>query len=443
PITRDITGEEFYSTIYAIRESKLQKGLIWVGANDGPVHVTRDGGQTWQDVTPKKLPPGGRVDCVEPSPHDPAKAYIAVLRYQLGDWRPWVFRTDDYGKHWTLLTDGTNGIPADHPVRVVREDPERPGLLFAGTEYGMFVSFDDGKSWQPFQQNLPVTPVTDIKIHRGDLVLSTMGRGFWILDDISALRQTFDASAPFLFRPQKSWRYRYGRSRGTEAVRAPDYPPPSVVIDYYLPANAEHPLRLEILNARGEVVRVLEGEGARTEAAGAREMQAEVAPLVTVARGLDGSKGLHRFRWDMRHTGPWHENPRRRGQGGPMVAPGTYTVRLVVDGQTLEQSFELAADPRVLAAGITQEDMEAQEALCLQVVALLSEARQLAARLRQEQKTLEAKTDRTEADEARLETIRHKLDLLVTPEGRYPRPRLIDQIGYLYGIISRADQRPG
>ncbi len=443
PITRDITGEEFYSTIYSIRESKLQQGLIWVGANDGPVHLTRDGGKTWKNVSPKKLPPGGRVDCVEPSPHDPAKAYIAVLRYQLGDWRPWVFRTDDYGKHWTLLTDGTNGIPPDHPVRVVREDPERPGLLFAGTEYGMFVSFDDGASWQPFQQNLPVTPVTDIKIHRGDLVLSTMGRGFWILDDISALRQTFDPGKPFLFQPQKSWRWRYRRSRGTEAVRAPDFPPPSVIIDYYLPEKAARPLRLEILNARGEVVRVLEGESARTQTPGARDMQTGISEPVTTARGLDGSKGLHRFRWDMRHTGPWHPQPNRRWRGGPLVAPGTYTAHLVVDGQTLEQTFELAADPRVLAAGVSQEDMEAQEALCLKVVDLLSEARRLADRLDKERKALEAKADRTEAENARLDTLRHKLDLLVTPEGRYPRPRLIDQIGYLYGIISRADQRPG
>ncbi|MEM6967179.1 MAG: hypothetical protein AAF573_20620, partial [Bacteroidota bacterium] len=191
PITNDITGEEFYSTIYSIQESKIKQGIIWVGANDGPVHVTQDGGQNWKNVTPKKLPKGGRIDSVEPSRHNPAKAYFTTLRYQLGDWKPYIFKTENYGKKWTLLTDGKNGIPADYPVRVLREDPKQEGLLYAGTEFGMFISFDDGKSWQSFQQNLPVTPITDIKIHRGDLVLATMGRGFYILDNISSLQQNF------------------------------------------------------------------------------------------------------------------------------------------------------------------------------------------------------------------------------------------------------------
>ncbi|MGB5654959.1 MAG: hypothetical protein WBM56_14115, partial [Robiginitalea sp.] len=173
PITRDITGEEFYSTIYAIRESPVQAGVIWVGSNDGPVHVTRNGGTTWDEVTPRNLPPGGRVDAVEPSPHNPAKAYVAVLRNLLGDPKPYIYKTENYGKSWTLLTTGSNGIPDDFPTRVVREDPEREGLLFAGTEYGMFISANDGKTWESFQQNLPLTPVTDLKIHRGDLALST------------------------------------------------------------------------------------------------------------------------------------------------------------------------------------------------------------------------------------------------------------------------------
>ncbi|HCI87455.1 MAG TPA: hypothetical protein DHV53_02290, partial [Gammaproteobacteria bacterium] len=168
PITRDITGEEFYSTIYSIRESSVQAGVIWVGANDGPVHVTRDNGESWDDVTPRRLPPGGRVDAVEPSPHDAAKAYIALLRYQFGDWKPYIYRTNDFGRSWDLLTDG-NGIPEDYPTRVVREDPDKVGVLYAGTEYGIFVSLDDGDTWHDFQQNLPVTPVTDIKIVRGDL----------------------------------------------------------------------------------------------------------------------------------------------------------------------------------------------------------------------------------------------------------------------------------
>ena len=191
PITRDITGEEFYSTIYSIRESKLKEGLIWVGANDGPVHVTKNGGKDWTKVTPT-MPTGGRVDCVEPSVHDAGKAYIAVLRYQLGDWKPYIFKTNDYGANWELIT---KGIPTDYPVRVIREDPDQAGLLYAGTEFGMFVSFDDGANWQSFQRNLPVTPITDIKVHQQDLVISTMGRSFWIMDNLSSLHQPFDKMA--------------------------------------------------------------------------------------------------------------------------------------------------------------------------------------------------------------------------------------------------------
>lgn len=162
PITRDITGEEFYSTIYAIEESPVREGVIWVGSNDGPFHVSRDGGRSWKDVTPKGLPPGGRVQSIEPSPHDPGTAYYAVYRYLLGDYRPYIYRTENYGRSWTRLTNGNNGIAADDPTRVVREDPEREGLLYAGTESGMFVSFDDGARWQSLQLDLPVTAVTDI-----------------------------------------------------------------------------------------------------------------------------------------------------------------------------------------------------------------------------------------------------------------------------------------
>ncbi|MEL6919191.1 MAG: hypothetical protein AAFO99_15855, partial [Bacteroidota bacterium] len=188
PITRDITGEEYYSTLYSIRESPLREGFIWTGSNDGVVSLTKDGGKTWENVTPKKLPKGGRVESIAASQHDLATAYIAVDRHLLGDTKPYFYKTMDYGASWTLLSTMTNGIPDDHTARVLREDPVKQGLLYAGTEYGMYVSFNDGIRWQSFQQNLPVTPITDLKIFRGDLVLSTMGRGFWILDNITSLR---------------------------------------------------------------------------------------------------------------------------------------------------------------------------------------------------------------------------------------------------------------
>src|SRR5262245_6556760 len=189
PITRDITGEEFYSTLYAIRESTLEPGVIWVGSSDGPFHVTRDNGKSWTNITPKDLASGGRVQFIDPSPPRRGSAYYATYRYLLGDYKPYIYRTDDYGKTWKLLTDGKNGIPADWPTRVVREDPDREGLLYAGTEFGMFVSFDNGGRWQPFQLNLPNVPITDIKVHHKDLVVATQGRAFWILDYLTSLHQ--------------------------------------------------------------------------------------------------------------------------------------------------------------------------------------------------------------------------------------------------------------
>jgi photosystem II stability/assembly factor-like uncharacterized protein len=189
PITRDMTGEEVYAALYSMRASRLDTGVFWTGSNDGPVWVTRDGGRSWKNVTPPGLPPGGRVHTIEDSPHRRGSAYVSVYRMYLDDFKPYLYMTNDFGQHWTMLTDGTNGIPADEPMHVVREDPEQEGLLYAGTLQGAYVSFDQGKHWQSLQQNLPATPVTDIKVHHGDLVASTMGRSFWIMDDIAPLRQ--------------------------------------------------------------------------------------------------------------------------------------------------------------------------------------------------------------------------------------------------------------
>jgi photosystem II stability/assembly factor-like uncharacterized protein len=189
PITRDMTGEEVYAALYSMRSSRLEPGVFWTGSNDGPVWMTRDNGKTWKNVTPHDLPPGGRVHTIEDSPHRRGSAYVSVYRMYLNDFQPYLYMTNDYGAHWTLLTDGANGIPANQPMHVVREDPEQEGLLYAGTLEGAYVSFDQGKHWQPLQQNLPATPVTDIKVHHGDLVVSTMGRSFWIMDNIAPLRQ--------------------------------------------------------------------------------------------------------------------------------------------------------------------------------------------------------------------------------------------------------------
>ncbi|HET8786661.1 MAG TPA: hypothetical protein VFM38_13565, partial [Candidatus Limnocylindrales bacterium] len=273
PITIDVTGEEYYSVIYAIRESPLEAGVIWTGANDGPFYVTRNNGTTWTNVTPKDQPKGCRVQNIEPSPHRRGSAYYAVYCYLLGDFKPYIWRTNDYGKSWTLLTDGKNGIPADYPTRVVREDPDREGLLYAGTEFGMFISFDDGATWRAFQQNLPATPITDIKVHHKDLVLSTQGRAFWILDDLTPLHQaatTVDAptSRPaYLFAPRIAYRSRYrGSFGGVESNRGdpsdPQYPPSGAMVDYWLGAVPSGPVTLEVLDAAGTVLRRFSSEGA-------------------------------------------------------------------------------------------------------------------------------------------------------------------------------------
>jgi photosystem II stability/assembly factor-like uncharacterized protein len=420
PITRDITGEEHYSVIYAIQESRLQAGLIWVGANDGPVHVTRDGGKTWTDVTPKDLPPDGRIQNIEASPHSPGKAYIAAYRYMLGDDKPYIYRTTDYGQSWTLLTTGTNGIPADYPTRVVREDPVREGLLFAGTQYGMFISFDDGAHWQRFQQNLPATPVTDIKVVDTDLAVSTMGRSFWVLDDITPLREVSAelAKAPaHLFQPRDAYRMRYSTRSGfgPQSPDDPEYIPPGALIDYTFGQAPAGPVTLEILDAQGAVIRSFSSEAGRPR--------------------LQKTPGMHRFLWDLAYAGP--EGGSGRRGGGSLATPGTYQVRLSAAGWSDTESFRVLIDPRVAKDGVTQADLDAQLALSLKVRDATAEAHAALARVRQAEQTAKG------AAQTKLEAIDRRLATDTANGIRYPQPMLIDQLGYLYGMITRADQRVG
>ncbi len=437
PITRDITGEEFYSTIYAVRESPLEKGLIWVGANDGPIHVTRDSGKTWVNVTPKDLQPGGRVQNIEPSPHRASKAYVAVYRYLLNDWEPYIYRTDDYGKSWTRLTTGTNGIPVDSPTRVVREDPCREGLLYAGTEFGMFVSFDDGAHWQSLQLNLPATPVTDIKVYRKDLVLSTMGRSFWILDNLTPLHQLKEEVANskyHLFAPRDAYRLHYRSPRRSSAV--PQYLPLGVMIDYYFSESPAGDAVLEILDSNGNLIRSFSSKKPDQKMKGL-----ELPTMEEELKRIGGprfpkSPGMHRFFWDLRHAGAWHPQANRIGRGGPMVVPGTYQAKLIVEGWSRTERFQVKVDPRVKEDGVTQADLVAQESLSLQIRDTLSLARMAAERIRdaREQKTLSREKDK------RLASIYSKL---VTAKGIYPQPMLIDQLQYLFSMLNRADQKPG
>ena len=326
PITRDVTGEEFYSTLYAITESPLERGVIWTGSNDGPFFVTRDNGKTWTNVTPKDLPSGGRVQWIEASPHRRGSAYYAVYRYLLGDYEPYIYKTDDYGKSWTRLTSGTNGIPKDWPARVVREDPDREGLLYAGTEFGMFVSFDNGAHWQSFQLNLPVTPITDIKVHHKDLIVATQGRAFWIADNISALHQigaSTTTSDVTLYKPRDGYRTEF-------AALGP-------MIDYYLPSAVSGPVTIEILDGQNAVVNTYSsetpagaggrGRGGRGAGGGAAPAADSDDPEAAAGGGRSGrgsatlarvtkAAGMNRFVWDVRQPVRPLGSPRRATRCG-------------------------------------------------------------------------------------------------------------------------------
>jgi photosystem II stability/assembly factor-like uncharacterized protein len=444
PITRDITGEEYYSTIYDVKESSLKQGLIWVGANDGPVHVTLDGGRKWENVTPKSLASGGRVDCVEPSPHKEGKAYFSVLRYQLGDWKPYIFKTIDFGKNWVLLTDGKNGIPNDFPIRVVREDPSVEGLLYAGTEYGMYISTDDGITWKPFQQNLPVTPVTDIKIFRKDLMISTMGRSFWILDNISPLHQLVEAkkAKSYLYKPLDTYRYRFTGSGKADLV---NYPAPSVVIDYYLATKAVNDIKVEILSGQ-KVIRTFTSvlPPKDTTQYGEKNMATGFIKK-DVKADIDKKAGSHRFRWDLLHEGPWDKNPAKNKKGGPMVSPGTYEVRLTVDGQTQSKFFQVLPDPRTVGK-INGEDIKLQEKLALQIVVLEDSCKRVVDRIKEQRKKLSQLIKENKASESQ-KALEKQLTVLeeelIMKEGHYQKPVLIDQLNYLRQMLDQADQRPG
>ncbi|AWW32134.1 hypothetical protein DN752_19425 [Echinicola strongylocentroti] len=437
PITRDVTGEEYYSTIYEINESPLEKGVIWVGANDGPIHVTRNDGKDWKNVTPEGLPEGGRVDCIDPSPHQPGKAYASILRYQLGDWHPYIFKTEDYGESWALITNGENGIPQDFPTRTVREDPDQEGVLYAGTEYGLFLSLNDGKDWQPFQQNLPITPITDIKVFRKDLILSTMGRGFWIMDNISPVHQIAEAKntdGPFLYQPKDSYRFHY-RANGEEST--PHYPDAGLALDYFLPEGINGKVGIEIVDGSGEVVRSFTSKEEGTEK---EESDMSTNFYFRDVRSEVGAEpGLHRFQWDLKYPGPWDEDSSRAFQRGPMVAPGKYQARLTVNGKTISQSFEVMADPRL--EDVSQMDMEAQVALVKRIVELESAVKKVAAKLKERKNTLS--NDNSRKAEKELEKLDWVESQLETAEGTYRQPMLIAQLGYLRSMLERADQRPG
>ena len=394
PITKDTTGVEHYGTIFALAESPHERGVFWAGSDDGLVHISRDGSKTWEQVTPGGLPEWSLVSMIEASPHEPVAAYVAATRYKLDDTLPYLYKTSDYGKSWVKITDG---IPEHDFTRVIREDPVRRGLLFAGTETGVYVSFDDGGSWQSLQRNLPEAPVHDLTVKGDDLVVATHGRSFWILDDLTVLRQLdgqASGSSAHLFKPATTdriapemgiartygpgnkymmglgiaARYHEGKNDQGEDIRvfldAGTNPPDGVVVTYYLREKPESEVTLEFADSEMQAIRKFSSEPPEK---GPEIDDALKEPVVRA------EAGMNRFIWNMRHTSarpvPSAEEVEKT-LAGPLVPPGEYQARLTVGDMVRTQSFELVADPRITA---TTEDLEEQRALLLRIRDRLSE----------------------------------------------------------------------
>jgi photosystem II stability/assembly factor-like uncharacterized protein len=367
PVNRDAVGAEVYATVFAFAESPHEAGVLWTGSDDGLVHLSRDAGKTWQDITPPDLPERTMISGIEPSPHDPATVYVAATRYKLDDNAPYLYVTHDYGAHWRHITEG---IPEQEFTRVIRADPEQPGLLYVGTETGVYVSFNDGDQWHRFQLNLPVTPIFDLIVRGSDLIAGTHGRSIWILDDLSPLRETVRVLPGIEFSGPPvsgSTNYISGRGGGFVAETTPDgelirqfldvgeNPPGGVITTYRLTGVPEDPLTLMFSKADGTEVRSFTS-------------RTPDDPPIAKERRAPSQVGWNRFVWDMRYapvtkiegTDPVAEKP----LDGPFVAPGEYTVTLKVADMELSQSFRVVPPASIAAS---PEDLTAQENLLLRL----------------------------------------------------------------------------
>ena len=341
PITQDNTGAEYYANIFAATESNYTEGEIWTGSDDGLVNLTTDGGKTWKNVTPPTSPKFNMMNSVEVNPFVKGGAYIAAASYKFGDYTPYIYKTLDYGKTWTVIT---KNIPKDEFVRVVRADPKRKGLLYAGTEKGMWISFDDGESWQKFQLNLPIVPIHDLAIKNNNLVAATHGRSFWLIDDLTPLHQLNSEIATkdfILYKPMQT--YRMAGSNKRNAQLEGENHPNGVMVHYFIKKLDEKTeVKIEILGVSGDTIRTFSNKAK------------EKSNLMIV------KSGGGRFVWDMRYTG-YKTFPGMVFYGspnlGPKAVPGKYQVRLTVNGQSQIQEFEIIKDPRIKTS---QENFQAQ-----------------------------------------------------------------------------------
>jgi photosystem II stability/assembly factor-like uncharacterized protein len=364
PIDIDDTGTEYYDTIFTVAESPVLKDLIWAGTDDGLIQITRDGGKNWANVTPTQIPAWSRISLIDASPFDAGAAYAAVDRHQNDDMHPYIFKTADYGKTWTKIT---NGIPENTFVRAVREDPKKRGLLYAGTETGVFVSFDDGANWRSLQLNLPTTPIHDLVVKNDDLVLATHGRAFWILDDLSPLRQfanDLSKQDVHLYAPATAYRMQNADPEDIpKPVLVGENPPAGAVFYYFLKDKPKGETTVEILDSAQKLIRKYSSE--KTE-----ELDEPLNPDdKKPEKQIKPEAGLNRLVWDMHYQGAsrvpdYYLYEYKDGAMGPLALPGKYQVRVTVNGKTETAPFEVELDPRVKVAN---EDLQKQFDLLLQI----------------------------------------------------------------------------
>ncbi|WP_313670219.1 glycosyl hydrolase [Sandarakinorhabdus sp.] len=437
PITRDQTGVETYATVFALAPSRLEKGVIWSGSDDGLVHITRDGGETWTNITPPGLPKFTKITTVEDSPHNPGTAYVVGHRFLMDDFKPIAWKTSDYGKTWTEIAAG---LPADEMARSIREDTKRPGLLYLGTERGVWASFDGGAAWHKLQANLPVVQVSDLAVTDHDLVISTHGRSFWVMDNIDVLRQVALAAKPEtrLFAP-------------APAVRGVDA---GVAIDYYL-AAAPKSLGIAIFGPDGALIQRFEGKAEEPKkdekpAGGDDDEDGGDEPKGPPTAAM--KSGMNRFTWNMRHSGfidfdgmiLWTSRNR-----GVLALPGAYKAQLIVDGKIQEQGFAITRDPRVM--GVSDADLKSRFDLAQAVTAKVSEANKAVLQVRSLRAQAEAHAKAkplpaaVTALLARLAAVEAELYQVKNQSRQDPLNypiKLNDKLAGLIGVIDSADAPP-
>jgi len=426
PITKDNTSVEYYATIFTAAESPMKQGVIWAGSDDGLVHVTSDNGKTWQNVTPKDMPEWLQINSIEASPFEAGEAFFAATGYKTGNYAPYLYHTNDYGKTWKKIIQG---IGEDHFTRVIRADPTKKGMLYAGTEKGMYYSKDAGASWHSLQLNLPIVPITDLAIKENNLIAATQGRSFWIIDDLTVLHQAEPElkSKPFhLYDPQDSYRIDGVRR---SSLTAGTNRPGGVLVYYYLQAAPKEELKIEFFDAKKQRIRWFSTKGVNGDT-------------------LKVKPGAGEFNWNLRVENSlgfdgmilWAASLR-----GPKVVPGTYTVRMTVDGQSQEQNFQVLADPRYPS---TQEELEKQYAYLLDIRNKLTETHQtirLIRAYRTALDSLESQPENLGQIKEEMKAIEETLYQTQNRSGQDPLNypiRLNNKLAHLSSVVGNGDYPP-